>query len=117
MQNPVQGLSTLRGSSAELPEKRSSERYCPRTASRSLYLTVLLESPLPLVATALLAAVTGLVLAIPVANALAHGAPLQMPGHACGVTMGIGLAVCLAVIASTLPLPGRVTASDNARFE
>lgn len=87
------------------------------TASRSLYLTVLLESLLPLVATALLAAVTGLVLAIPVANALAHGAPLQMPGRAYGVTMGIGLAVCLAVIASTLPLLGRVTASDNARFE
>ncbi|HEU5354009.1 MAG TPA: FtsX-like permease family protein [Actinocrinis sp.] len=87
------------------------------TASRSLYLTVLLESLLPLVATALLAAVTGLVLAIPVANALAHGAPLQLPGHAYGVTMAVGLAVCLAVIASTLPLLGRVTASDNARFE
>ena len=87
------------------------------TASRSLYLTVLLESLLPLVATALLAAAAGLVVAIPVANALAHGAPLQLPGHAYGVTMAIGLAVCLAVIASTLPLLGRVTASDNARFE
>ncbi|HZP53436.1 FtsX-like permease family protein [Actinocrinis sp.] len=87
------------------------------TASRSLYLTVLLESLLPLVATALLAAVTGLVLAIPIANALAHGAPLQLPGHAYGLTMAGGLAVCLAVIALTLPLLGRITASDNARFE
>jgi hypothetical protein len=87
------------------------------TASRSLYLTVLLESLLPLVATALLAAVTGFALAVPVANALAHGAPLQLPGHAYGVTMAIGFAICLAVIASTLPLLGRITASDNARFE
>ena len=87
------------------------------TASRSLYLTVLLESLLPLVATALLAAVTGLILAIPIANALAHGAPLQLPGHAYGLTMAGGLAVCLAVIVLTLPLLGRITASDNARFE
>jgi hypothetical protein len=86
-------------------------------ASRSLYLTVLLESLLPLVATAVLAAVTGLVLAIPVTKALTPGTPLQLPGHAYGLTMAIGFAVCLAVIGSTLPLLGRVTASDNARFE
>jgi hypothetical protein len=87
------------------------------TASRSLYLTVLLESLLPLVASGLLAAVTGLLLAIPVANALAHGAPLQLPGHVYGLTMGIGFVICLAVIGSTMPLLGRITASDNARFE
>ncbi len=87
------------------------------TSSRSLYLTVLLESLLPLAAAAVLAAVTGFVLALPLAGALARGSAIQLPGLAYGVTMGIGFLVCLAVIGSTLPLLGRITASDNARFE
>ena len=85
--------------------------------SRVLYRTVLLESLLPLAAAAVVAWIAGFAVAVPTASALARGAGVRMPGGGYYLTMGIGLLVCLAVVFSSLPLLGRLTASDNARFE
>jgi hypothetical protein len=81
---------------------------------------VLLESVLPLVAATGVAAVAGLVMAIPVGIILApKGTPafIQLPGHTYYITMGAGLFISLAVIFMTLPLLNRLTVPDNARFE
>jgi ABC-type antimicrobial peptide transport system permease subunit len=85
--------------------------------SRILYRTVLLESLLPLAAATVTAAVVGFAVAIPTASALARGAGLRMPDSGYYLTMGTGLAVCVLVVLSGLPLLGRLTSSDNARFE
>jgi hypothetical protein len=77
---------------------------------------IVLESTLPLLATAVVAAVTGYVLAAAVTTLSTTGhAPI--PGGTYFLTIGAGLAVSLAVIMATIPLLGRITRSDSARFE
>jgi hypothetical protein len=89
-------------------------------SGRTLYRVVLLESLLPLVTASLVAAATGVGVAVPLVKALPklrNEPNLALPGPAYYVAMGVGLVVALAVISSTLPLLARVTQPNNARFE
>ena len=45
------------------------------------------------------------------------GTPVPVPGHAYFLTMGVGLAASLLVIAASLPLLGRITGPAGVRFE
>lgn len=88
------------------------------TPTRTLAGVVLLESALPLVLAAVLAAGAGFAVAEPLIDQLAmKGASLAMPGPAYFATVGGGLATSLLVILMGLPLLRRMTAPDNARFE
>jgi putative flippase GtrA len=88
------------------------------TATRVLYRTVLLETVLPLLVATVVAFGVGLVLAYPIARALApgrHAAVLPDAGYY--LVLGLSLAAALAVIAACLPILGRLTATRNVRFE
>jgi cell division protein FtsX len=88
------------------------------TSPLVLYRVVALEAVLPLAAATILAAGTGYGLAVLAAVKIApSGTPVPTPGGAYYVTMGVGLVVSLLVIASTLPFLGRITRTQNARFE
>ncbi|MFC5835423.1 FtsX-like permease family protein [Nonomuraea insulae] len=88
------------------------------TPTRTLAAVVLLESALPLLLAAVLAAGAGFGVAEPLIDQLAmKHASLAMPGPVYFATVGGGLAVSLLVILTALPLLGRMTAPDNARFE
>jgi hypothetical protein len=78
---------------------------------------VLLESVLPLAAAAALAAGTGYGLAAAVSSALAGHSAVPRPGWPYAVTTLAGLAVSVGVILLTLPLHGRLTRTQTARFE
>jgi hypothetical protein len=83
-----------------------------------LYRAVLLEAALPLLLATVVAAVVGLVVALPIARILApdrHAFPL--PDSAYYALLGASLAGALLIIASCLPVLGRITAPHNARFE
>lgn len=83
---------------------------------------VFLESGLPLLVAALVAAAAGIAVVVPLVNAfyasvgvhLAHG---THPGGIYYVAIGSGLAFSMAVILLTLPLLGRMTTPATARFE
>jgi hypothetical protein len=88
------------------------------TTTGVLYRTVLLETVLPLLTATLVAFGVGLLLAYPIARALApsrHAAVL--PGAGYYLVLGAGLAVALALIGACLPILGRLTATRNVRFE
>ncbi|ACZ87266.1 FtsX-like permease family protein [Streptosporangium roseum] len=88
------------------------------TPTRTLAGVVLLESALPLVLAAVLAAGAGFGVAEPLIDQLAlKGASLAMPGPAYFATVGGGMAASLLVILAGLPLLRRMTAPDDARFE
>ena len=90
------------------------------TSGPTLYRVVLLESLLPLVTASLVAAATGLGVAIPLVKALPklrNESGLALPGPVYYTAMALGLVFALAVISSTLPLLARVTQPNNARFE
>ncbi|MGV9383747.1 FtsX-like permease family protein [Nonomuraea sp. NPDC003707] len=88
------------------------------TPTRTLATVVLLESALPLVLAAVLAAGAGFAVAEPLIGQLAmKGASLAMPGPVYFASLGGGLAASLLVILTALPLLRRMTAPDNARFE
>lgn len=83
-----------------------------------LYRVVALEAVLPFAAATILAACTGYGLAALAAVKIApSGTPVPMPSGAYYVTMGAGVVASLLVIASTLPFLGRITRTENARFE
>jgi ABC-type antimicrobial peptide transport system permease subunit len=88
------------------------------TPTSALRRVVLLEAMLPLLVASLVAAAVGVGVAAPVIQTLlpsvAHAAH---PGPIYYVTMAGGLAVALAVTLMTLPLIGRMTEPDSARFE
>ncbi len=88
------------------------------TPLRALYRTVLLETILPLVAATLVAAGVGLLVAYPVARAFApqRHAP-TIPAGSYYVTLGASLAIALAIIVACLPILGRITRTEQARFE
>lgn len=85
----------------------------------SLYRVALLEALVPLLVAGLVAAFAGMAVAGPVVRELAarSTAVLLPPGSGFLLTAGIGLAAALAVLAGTLPVLGRVTRPQNARFE
>ncbi|MBT2226400.1 FtsX-like permease family protein [Nonomuraea sp. NEAU-A123] len=88
------------------------------TPIRTLAGVVLLESALPLVLSAVLAAGAGFGVAEPLIDQLAmKGASLAMPGPVYFATVGGGLAASLLVILMGMPLLRQLTAPDNARFE
>jgi hypothetical protein len=87
------------------------------TPMSGLARVVLLESVLPLAAAAVVAAATGYALAATVATSLSSSSALPIPGWPYFATTGTGLAVSLAVILLTLPLLGRLTRTQTARFE
>ncbi len=88
------------------------------TPTRTLAAVVLLESALPLVLAAALAAGAGFGVAEPLIDALAmKSASIAMPGSVYFASLGGGLAASLLVILTTLPLLRRMTTPDNARFE
>ncbi len=86
------------------------------TPLSSLARVVLLESVLPLLAAAVVAAGTGWALAATVATSLSNSA-LPFPGWPYVATIGAGLMISLAVMLLTLPLLGRLTRTQTARFE
>lgn len=86
------------------------------TPMSSLARVVLLESVLPLLAAAVVAAGAGWALAATVATSLSNSA-LPFPGWPYFATAGAGLVISLAVILLTLPLLGRLTRTQSARFE
>ena len=71
---------------------------------------------LPLLAAAVVAAGAGWALAATVATSLSNSA-LPFPGWPYFATAGAGLVISLAVILLTLPLLGRLTRTQTARFE
>ncbi|KAA9376951.1 FtsX-like permease family protein [Microbispora cellulosiformans] len=88
------------------------------TPTRTLAAVVLLESALPLVLAAALAAGSGFGVAEPLIDALAmRSASIAMPGPVYFASLGGGLAASLLVILTTLPLLRRMTTPGNARFE
>ena len=79
---------------------------------------VFLEAVVPLLVASLVAAVTGGAIAVPVIRALVpKTAHVAYPGPVYYLTMGLGFLVAIAVIMATLPLLGRITRTENIRFE
>ncbi|MEU8397150.1 FtsX-like permease family protein [Nonomuraea sp. NPDC048892] len=88
------------------------------TPARTLASVVLLESALPLVLAAAVAAAAGFGVAGPLIDGLAmKSASPALPGPVYFATAGAGLAASLLVILMVLPLLRHMTAPDNARFE
>jgi hypothetical protein len=90
------------------------------TSGPTLYRVVVLESVLPLVSASLVAAATGIGVAIPLVKALpklSNESSLALPGIAYYVAMASGLVIALLIISSALPLLRRVTQPNDARFE
>jgi hypothetical protein len=90
------------------------------TPSATLYRVIVLESVLPLVSASLVAAATGIGVAIPLVKALPalrNEPSVAHPGDVYYFAMGAGLLVALMVISSALPLISRVTQPNSARFE
>ncbi|GAA4535295.1 MULTISPECIES: FtsX-like permease family protein [Nonomuraea] len=88
------------------------------TPARTLTRVMLLETAVPVVLAALVAAGAGFGVAGPVIDQLAiKSAPATMPGPAYFLTVGGGLLAALLIALAGLPLLKRVTTPDNARFE
>ncbi|MFF0575474.1 FtsX-like permease family protein [Streptosporangium saharense] len=88
------------------------------TPTRTLSRVVLLETAVPVVLAALVAAVAGFGVAEPVIDGLEiRNVSVALPGPAYFATVGGGLLVALLVILAGLPLLRRVTAPDDAHFE
>lgn len=87
---------------------------------KALSKVVVLESVLPLFSAAVVAAVTGIGVAVPLVKALPklqHAHRLAFPGPAYYAALGTGLVVALAVVSTALPLLARTTHPGSARFE
>lgn len=88
------------------------------TPTRVLYKVVILEALLPFAAATVLAVATGYGMAVAAAVKVAPaGTPVPTPDGSYYLTMGLGLLAALALIGGTLPFLGRITRSENARFE
>ena len=88
------------------------------TGVSTLYRAVLLETMLPLIAATVVAVGVGMAVAYPIARALApdrHSVVLPHPSYY--LTLAGGLVASLAILAACLPILGRITATQNARFE
>ncbi len=84
----------------------------------TLYRVVLLEALLPLVGGAVAAAALAYGMSVLAVLRIAPaGTPVPPLAGTYYATIGVGLALALAVIAITLPLLGRMTTPASARFE
>lgn len=73
---------------------------------------------LPLIAATVVAVGVGMTVAYPVARALAPGRhSVVLPHPSYYLTLAGGLVASLAILAACLPILGRITATQNARFE
>lgn len=88
------------------------------TSTFTLYKVALLETAVPLAVAAVVAAGTGLAVAVPIVKELVSSdGSITLPGHVYYLTTGGGLVAAMLVIFATLPLLGRVTQPDVARRE
>jgi hypothetical protein len=88
------------------------------TTMPTLYRVVLIESVVPLVAATLVAAATGLAVALPTGRALTGGSGLAaLPDGSYYLTLTAGLLGSLGVLLATMPIIRRVTVAANVRFE
>jgi hypothetical protein len=83
----------------------------------ALYRVVLLESILPLLLAAVVAAGAGIAVAAPVVEQLTNNQTVALPGQGYFLTIGAGLTTAMALILTGLPLLRRITEPNNARFE
>ena len=116
----IAGVSLAVAISGSLVERRRAFTLLrvSGTPIRALYRTVVLETILPLVAATLLAAGVGLLLAYPMARALAPDRhALTLPDGSYYAVLGASLAIAVAVIVACLPVLGRITRTEQARFE
>ena len=114
----VAGCSLAVSAGGGIPERKRPFTLLRLTGTpmSGLARVVLLESVLPLLAAAVVAAGAGWAPAATVATSLSNGA-LPFPGWPYVATAGAGLVISLAVILLTLPLLGRLTRTQTARFE
>ncbi len=88
------------------------------TPTRTLARVLLLETAVPMLLAAVVAAAAGFGVAEPMTAQLEiRSAPVALPGPGYFLTVAGGLLAALLVILAGLPLLKRVTAPDNARFE
>ena len=88
------------------------------TGAGTLYRVVLLESVLPLITATIVAAATAYGLAyLAVMKIAPAGTPVPRPAASYYATVGSGLAASVLVILTVLPILGRITGPENARFE
>lgn len=90
------------------------------TPSATLRRVVLTESLLPLFSASCLAAIVGVAVGAPLVRALPvveKQAGSAFPGGAYYLALGVGLALAVLVVSAALPLLGRLTRTENARFE
>jgi hypothetical protein len=116
----IAGISLAVAISGSLVERRRPFTLLrvSGTPVAALYRTVLLETILPLVTATLVAAGVGLLLAYPVARALAPQRHVPtVPAGSYYVTLGVSIAIALAIIVACLPILGRITRTEQARFE
>jgi hypothetical protein len=85
--------------------------------SPTLYRVVLLESILPLLLAAVVAAAAGLAVAAPIVDQLTSSGTVALPGQGYLLTIAAGVTAALALILTGLPLLRRITEPNNARFE
>jgi len=83
---------------------------------RQLRAAVLLEAAIPLIATTVLAAAAGTVYGEMVLNATSR-TPYQWPSAQFMLAIVAGVVLALAIVTLTLPLLGKITRPENARFE
>jgi hypothetical protein len=83
---------------------------------KQLRTAVLLEAAIPLIATTVLAAAAGTLYGEMVLNATS-GTPYQWPSAQFVLAIVAGIVLALAIVALTLPLLGKITRPENARFE
>ncbi|WP_432839160.1 FtsX-like permease family protein [Dactylosporangium sp. CA-092794] len=115
---PIAGCSLAVSVAAGISDRRRPFSLLRLTGVplRMLRRVVALESAVPLLAVAVLAAGTGFVAAQLFLRAQ-MGYTLSAPGWTYYALAALGLAVSLAIIASTLPLLERVTGPETARNE
>jgi hypothetical protein len=116
----IAGVSLAVAISGSLVERRRAFTLLRVSgiSTRALYRTVLLETILPLVTATAVAAAIGLLLAYPLARALApdRHAP-TLPAGSYYTLLGASLAIAVAIIVACLPILGRITRTEQARFE
>jgi hypothetical protein len=84
----------------------------------ALYKVVLWESVVPLMMVTVVAIGIGFGLSALMITAFApSGTPTVLPSQAYWIAVAVGLTTSLLIVCSTLPLIGRITKPDNARFE
>lgn len=116
----IAGISLAVAISGSLVERRRAFTLLrvSGTSVQTLYRTALLETILPLLTATVVAGGVGVLLAYPIAKTLApERHEPTLPNGTYYVTLGASLAIALAIIVACLPILGRITRTEQARFE